>query len=141
MGYMLDGYCGLFCGACPNMLATKAGTADKPCHGCKSEQPTGYCAVCGIRACARGKGYEFCQECAGVNACKQLWDSIGDAQWPYQQGVWTNLQTIRIEGKAKWMEAQDRRWRCAACGASHSWWDETCPRCGRAVASYRADQC
>jgi RHS repeat-associated protein len=46
------------------MLNTKAGAGTEQCYGCKSEQPTGYCAVCGIKTCARGQGYEFCIECS-----------------------------------------------------------------------------
>ena len=49
MDFVLHGYCGLYCGAGPILLNTKAGTASEPCHGCKSKQPTGYCAVCGIK--------------------------------------------------------------------------------------------
>ena len=139
MDFVLDGYCGLYCGACPNMLATKAGTANNPCHGCKSEQPTGYCAICGIKACAQSKGYEFCYQCAGSGTCEVLQKFIADAQWPYQQCVLKNMETFRNEGKAKWLAVQDKRWRCANCGRSHSWFAETCSQCGRAVASYKAD--
>ena len=52
------------------MLETKAGTATNSCHGCKSEQPTGYCATCGIKACAQSKGYEFCYPCGDSSACE-----------------------------------------------------------------------
>jgi rubrerythrin len=62
-----------------------------------------------------------------------------DTKWPYQQGVLKNMETIRCEGLTKWLERQDKRWRCANCGASHSWWDETCPQCGQTVANYQAD--
>ena len=72
MDFVLHGYCGLYCGACPIMLNTKAGAGTEQCYGCKSEQPTGYCAVCGIRDCARGKGYEFCNECSEYNTCERM---------------------------------------------------------------------
>ncbi len=139
MDFVLDGYCGLYCGACPDMLKTRAGKAADPCYGCKSEHPTGHCATCGIKACARSKGYEFCDECAELSACEKMRGFMIDPQWPYHQSVLKNMEAIRRGGLATWLEAQDKRWRCANCGASHSWWDETCPQCGQAVASYRAD--
>ncbi|CAG0936394.1 hypothetical protein TFLX_05267 [Thermoflexales bacterium] len=139
MKFVLDGYCGLYCGACPVRLGTQAGTEPNPCYGCKSEQPAGHCATCGIKACARRKGYAFCDECAELKTCEQLQQFLVDPQWPYHQGVLKNMEVIRREGVAQWLEAQQARWRCTHCGTPHSWWDEGCPRCGQAVASYKAD--
>jgi hypothetical protein len=139
MDFILHGYCGLYCGACPNLLHTKAGTGTERCYGCKSEQPTAYCATCGIKTCATQKGYEFCNECSEINTCVQMRKFVEDTKWLYQQGVLKNMETIRRDGLAKWLEAQDKRWRCANCGAPHSWWDETRPQCGQVVASYRMD--
>jgi rubrerythrin len=64
---------------------------------------------------------------------------LKDANWPYQQIVSNNMESIQRDGLSKWLEAQEQRWRCPTCGASHSWWDETCPQCDQAVASYKAD--
>jgi hypothetical protein len=139
MDFILHGYCGLYCGACPIMLITKAGTGTERCYGCKSEQPTGYCAMCGIKACARRKGYAFCDEYADLNTCEQLQKFVEDPKWPYQQGVLKNMEMIRSDGLAKWLEGQEKRWRCANCGAPHSWWDGNCPQCGQVVANYQAD--
>jgi hypothetical protein len=140
MDFILHGYCGLYCGACPIMLATKAGTGTERCYGCKSEQPTGYCAVCGIKACAQAKGYAFCYECADLSTCELIQKFKDAPEWPYQQAILTNMEMIRCEGLAQWQEAQDKRWRCTNCGASHSWWDTICPQCGQPVANYLADE-
>ncbi|MBN2677196.1 MAG: DUF3795 domain-containing protein [Anaerolineaceae bacterium] len=141
MDFRLDGYCGLFCGACPVMLGTSVGVEDNPCHGCKSDLMAAgrHCATCGIKACARGRGYEFCYECPDMVNCEQLQKFIADSKWPYHRGVLKNMEMIRREGVSKWLEAQGKRWQCANCGAAHSWWDETCPRCGGAVLNYQAD--
>jgi hypothetical protein len=139
MDFILHGYCGLYCGACPIMLNTMAGIGSEQCYGCKSEQPTGYCAVCSIKACARRKGPEFCNECSEYCTCKPMQKFMEDTKWPYQQGVLKNVETIRCDGLTKWIEGQDKRWRCTNCGASHSWCDETCPQCGQTVANYQAD--
>lgn len=140
MDFKLDAYCGLYCGACPVLLGTEAGTETNPCHGCKSGQlGNRHCATCGIKACASRKGYEFCHECPELGICEQMQKFIADERWPYHQGVLKNLGTIRREGVTKWLEIQEARWKCENCGAPHSWWDETCPYCGQPVANYRAD--
>lgn len=139
MELKLDGYCGLYCGACPVMLGTKAGTEANACHGCKSEKPAGFCAECGIKACARGRGYEFCHECGELQTCERIRQFMADEKWPYHQGVMKNLEIISRDGVERWLAEQERRWRCAECGAAHSWWDETCRECGQAVSSYKAD--
>lgn len=87
-------YCGLVCSSCPTFLATKnnddvarARTAAfysekfglnlKPeeinCEGCKSEGGVliGYCQVCNIRQCCRGKGLENCAVCSD-QPCEDL---------------------------------------------------------------------
>ncbi len=139
MEFRLDGYCGLYCGACPNMLGTQAGTQADPCYGCKSEHPAGHCANCGIKTCARDKGYEFCDECAELRTCEKIHQFMVDPHWPYHQSVIQNLESMRRVGVTPWLDAQAVRWRCTHCGAAHSWWDEVCPQCGQAVASYKAD--
>jgi hypothetical protein len=139
MEYTLDGYCGLFCGACPVLLGTKAGTGSESCHGCKSPQPAGHCSVCGIRLCAREKGFAFCGECQELAACEKMKEFMADPKWPYHQGVLSNFSVIRKKGKAEWEKEQEMRWRCANCQMPHSWWDETCKTCGAAVSSYKAD--
>jgi hypothetical protein len=140
MEFKLDAYCGLYCGACPALLGTRAGTEKQPCHGCKSVQhPERYCATCGIKACARSRGLPFCSECAQLFTCKQMQSFIADEQWPYHRGVLKNLESIHACGPEAWLAAQETRWQCAACGAACSWWDEICPRCGQPVPGYRAD--
>jgi hypothetical protein len=139
MECVLDGYCGVYCGACPLMLKTKTAAGPEQCFGCKSEQPTGYCATCGIKACAISKGFEFCNQCSQLMTCTLMLKFISDQQYPYGQCVLKNLEMIQITGLSSWLEMQDKRWRCKDCGASHSWYHETCPQCGQAVADYKAD--
>jgi hypothetical protein len=139
MDFVLHAYCGLYCGACPILLNTRADTAAEQCHGCKSEQPTGYCGVCGIKACAQSRGHAFCNDCPEYERCALMDKFLKDANWPYQQAAARNMESIRQLGISAWLEAQERRWRCVSCGVAHSWWDETCPECGQATASYKAD--
>lgn len=78
--------CGLDCAACPAFLATlhdsdverqtcvekwstqfgrPMSVADINCRGCLTESDVvfGYCKVCEIRACARGRGLATCAPC------------------------------------------------------------------------------
>ncbi len=141
MEYVLDGYCGLYCGACPLMLASKAGTAEDPCFGCKSQRlpASQHCATCGIKQCARDHGFDYCDECAELSGCDRMKHFMADPDWPYHQSVLANLARMRAVGLESWLAEQAQRWACPQCGQAQSWWDETCKQCGQAVANYRAD--
>jgi hypothetical protein len=139
MDFVLHAYCGLYCGACPILLNTREGAAAEPCHGCKSEQPTGYCAACGIKACAQHQSHAFCNECPQYESCTLMDKFLKDTNWLYQQAAARSMESIRQVGLTAWLEAQEQRWRCTSCGAYHSWWDESCSRCGQTTASYKAD--
>ena len=141
MDFILHGHCGMYCGACPILLATKAGKIDdvQECYGCKSVKPTGFCATCGIKTCAQRKGYAFCRECSELQSCELIQKLVSDTQYPYGQCLLKNMVIIASQGLPKWLEIQDRRWRCKNCGAAHSWYHETCPKCGQAVENFEAD--
>jgi hypothetical protein len=87
--------CGLSCTSCPAYVAGR--TTDRPlqektaaewssaygievkpedvvCDGCQSTGPRlwSHCAVCNVRACARGKGYSTCAECGEYDGCKAI---------------------------------------------------------------------
>jgi hypothetical protein len=101
MGFILDGYGDLYCGACPNMLNTRAGTGTEQCYGCRSGQPTGYCVICRIKACARRQSYEFRKERSQYRICERMHKFLKDANWPYQQIVSNNMESIRRNGLPK----------------------------------------
>jgi predicted amidophosphoribosyltransferase len=150
MEFQRDGYCGLYCGACPNLLATENGTVeelakarnmpaeDTVCSGCKSDRVSPWCTTCDIKLCAREKGYEFCGECSEA-PCNLLTQFIEDKEYPYHLGVMKNLHAIREDSVTAWLEAQDPRWRCTSCNSKFAWQDETCSACGNPVSNYKAD--
>ena len=139
MEFVLHAYCGLYCGACPILLQTRAGEGEKRCQGCKSGVNADYCAICAVKACAAQKGIAFCGECGELEGCALMAKFAADTTWLNQRGVLANLETIRRAGLTHWLGEQDRRWRCAACGRAYSWWDETCPECGQPVISCQAE--
>jgi hypothetical protein len=139
--FQRDGYCGLYCGACPHFLASENGTLEQlaaekntlpeniRCHGCKSAVVSGWCSICTLKQCARSKGLEFCDACDQY-PCTDLQAFIDDPLYPYHQLVPQDLKTIRQKGLEVWLTEQDARWRCPACGNKHSWHDTICPVCG-----------
>jgi hypothetical protein len=133
--YSLDGYCGLYCGACPMFLETKAGSDQNRCQGCKSGIGSGWCLTCNLKACARGKGLEFCYACADY-PCENLEAFETSADYPYHREVYDYMKTIEKEGKAAWLEKMRVRWSCPACGKEASWWDLSCGNCGAELHGY-----
>ncbi|MBI9050214.1 MAG: DUF3795 domain-containing protein [Anaerolineaceae bacterium] len=138
MEFQMDGYCGLYCGACPAILETTSGKKDT-CHGCKTDHTADHCAACEIKACAQQKGYRFCYECSEVKSCEMLRTFMFDERYPYHLSVMKNMDAIQQNGVTVWLAEQEVRWQCKHCGGSFSWWDETCPQCAKPVASYKAD--
>jgi predicted RNA-binding Zn-ribbon protein involved in translation (DUF1610 family) len=150
MEFKLDAYCGLYCGACPMMLAHQNGELEAfaerigrdleavRCFGCKSGKVASFCATCELRQCAGGKGYDFCFRCEEL-PCDPFVAFRDTEEWPYHAAVPKNLARIQQVGVEVWLEEQDARWRCPKCGTKFAWQDETCKNCGKAVSNYKAD--
>lgn len=150
MEFKLDAYCGLYCGACPMLLAHQNGELevfaeriemdpeDARCLGCKSHKVAVFCESCGIRQCASGKGFDFCFQCEEL-PCEQFVAFRDSEKWPYHAAVPKNLERIQQVGVEAWLAEQGVRWCCPRCGARFAWQDETCKKCGETVPNYRAD--
>jgi predicted RNA-binding Zn-ribbon protein involved in translation (DUF1610 family) len=150
MEFKLDAYCGLYCGACPMMIAHQSGeleafaerigreVEDVRCFGCKSDRVASFCATCELRQCAGDKGYDFCYQCDEL-PCEPFVDFRDAEEWPYHAAVPKNLARIQQIGVAAWLKEQDARWRCPECGTKFAWQDETCKHCGEKVSNYKAD--
>jgi predicted RNA-binding Zn-ribbon protein involved in translation (DUF1610 family) len=148
--FKLDAYCGLYCGACPMMLAHQNGELEafaerigrKPedvrCFGCKSDKVASFCATCELRQCAGSKGFDSCFRCEEL-PCDPFVAFRDDEQWPYHAAVPKNLERIQQTGVEVWLEEQDARWRCPKCGTRFAWQDEECKSCGEKVSNYKAD--
>lgn len=141
-GAALDGYCGLWCGACEIVKAEREGTqqgiagvfgvepSEIHCRGCRSEDVFAGCAKCPMRACASKRGVEFCVECADFPCAE--YDrivSLGEKLPPHFMITMKNLSEIREKGADEWRWLQSERWACPSCGSSFSWYAEECP-CG-----------
>jgi hypothetical protein len=150
MDYRYDSYCGLYCGACPVLVANKKGAvdelaekfgmdaADLVCAGCKSGTVAGFCLECLFIPCARAKGVESCSDCKEY-PCERLTGFRDDVS-PHHSVVIKNLDRLKEIGLAAWLEEQDARWTCGACGARFDWYDEKCPDCGAETYDAQAEE-
>ena len=130
-----DSYCGLYCGACPNLLKSEGAKdpAKVKCLGCKSGKTVGWCSKCKIKQCAQEQGVAFCSEC-DMYPCEKL-QAFHNNGRDYRLLASKNLDTIRDKGHGAWLKEQRKRWTCPTCGARFSWRDNTCPKCGKKVLS------
>ena len=137
--FIPDGYCGLYCGSCPDYLATRTGNPEEPgesaCRGCKTDLTATWCTDCALKACARTKGVEFCSECADF-PCPEYEGFIANAKDPYVVEIGGYLATIRDVGRDEWLARMKERWSCPACGTEASWWDLSCRECGAPLEGY-----
>ncbi|MBN1121900.1 MAG: DUF3795 domain-containing protein [Anaerolineae bacterium] len=145
--FRFDTYCGGFCGACPQFIATESGTVDAfaaqnnktpgevICYGCKSDVLCGWCKICPLKKCAESRGLEFCGDC-NEYPCDVLQRHIDNPDYPYHSLVPQQMADIRAMGVDAWLAGQDRRWRCPTCNARFSWFDSTCPNCGAKTRSW-----
>jgi rubrerythrin len=150
MDYRYDAYCGLYCGACPVLVANQRGTVDElaekletdpaelVCAGCKSGTRVDSRADCKFVLCALEKGVEFCGDCDEY-PCKRLTD-FRDDEWAHHSVVTKNLDRLKEVGPEAWLAEQDKRWTCPACGARFAWYDEECPDCGAGTYDARAEE-
>ena len=119
--------CGMNCGLCIGHLREK-----NRCPGCRSggaELRYG-CARCRIRQCEDRTG-EYCYECAGY-PCTRLKRLDGRYTTKYRMSMLENLQKIREQGVAEFIEQEKIRWTCPQCGSILCVHRDRCLHCGRA---------
>ena len=135
-----DTYCGLYCGACPVLLANENDEVEKKarewgmkpeelrCWGCKSGYTGVYCADCELKQCAEAKNIEFCFRCDHY-PCERLVVFQNDTH-PHHSIVLENLGRICQNSLSDWLVEQEKRWSCPGCSTRFSWYDKTCKNCG-----------
>ena len=146
--------CGVYCGACSAYVAFHRGNSgrleeiarsiaerqgwkvepdDLACEGCLSaELVATFCRNCSIRACAFQKGLTHCAQCTDF-ACQRITDFNNDGIRHHSE-VLANIRRQKEVGVNAWLDEQEKRWRCPACGGSIDWYARQCPDCFSAVA-------
>jgi hypothetical protein len=131
--------CGLYCGTCGVYIATRDDNekfrtvmgnlyGTKPeetrCRGCMQPDPPqmlyGYCKLCPIRECVRGKGFYSCHQC-------DQWPCPMIENFGLTTGARVMKRTIPIwrqkaadlgdeEGSVEWARSECERYHCPSCG-------------------------
>lgn len=158
-----DSYCGLYCGACDIMVAYRTGKKSKfakfwskenlkeflgvldypysesdlelKCHGCKSDTVFINCRPCTIRKCAVEKNLEHCMDCSEYPCSIHLEYKKGEKVLPHSTDKQGNLESIRMLGADKWLDEQQKRWKCPDCEREFSWYATRCENCGKDLRS------
>ena len=137
--------CGLYCGVCSVYVAdtnNDIGLKEKiapvygvtveelQCDGCNSDRLFKYCRTCSIRDCVTQKGFEGCYQCRDF-PCKFT------EAFPTEAGRKIMSQAIsrwRELGTEKWVEEENKRYRCPQCGAGLLRGARRCRNCRNQVA-------
>ena len=147
MDYRFDAYCGLYCGSCERLHASKDNKLtefskdgnqlieDIKCFGCKSDTVAKHCRTCEIKLCNQEKNIEFCNQCPEY-PCVKLTEFKETPRYPYHCEVFDNLKFIEEKGLKQWLEEQQNRWSCPKCNNEFMWYTQQCEQCGTEVNGY-----
>lgn len=93
------GFCGDYCGKCPN--------SPEKCSGCIPSLHMN----CHFVKCCLNKGIEHCGFCEAF-PCQKLSDFVPDDRPECPRGYHiNNLKERRAIGTAKWLEVQQKKWK------------------------------
>jgi hypothetical protein len=94
--------CGLYCGVCPQYIATP-----QKCGGCNSGQGLARRerALCGINKCCRNQGLSRCNECDRFESCGTLSDFSTWDSFISHAPVRANLEQLSAKGEENWMKS------------------------------------
>lgn len=119
--------CGMNCGICLGYLREK-----NRCEGCRfyCEGKPGFCKKCIIINCALLSQTEskFCYDCPKY-PCRRLKQLDQRYRIKYHMSMIENLETIKNIGLDGFVEKENKRWICPACGAVRSVHRDFCLLC------------
>jgi hypothetical protein len=139
--------CGIYCGACYVYRAErdcgdfirevaewqKVELDELKCNGCLApeEEKWPNCQKCRPQYCLKEKGLQYCHE------CDEFWDYSCETYKDYEDFCSKRGENIRqnmvkiVADAPKWLEEQDKKWRCSSCREPYSWYEEACHNCGK----------
>ncbi len=141
--------CGIYCGACyvyraerdgGNFLREVAewqnvGLEDVKCNGCFAPEDEKWqnCRRCIPWKCLKEKGLDYCHECDSFwNYRCDSYASLEDFCVRRGENIRQNLVKIMADPE-KYLEEQDKHWRCDSCGEPYSWYEENCHYCDKSL--------
>jgi hypothetical protein len=125
--------CGMNCGLCISYLAMKnelkkKGFAKKYCPGCRPRGKN--CTFMAKQCNLVGKGLiRFCFECVNF-PCRRLKDLDKRYSTKYHMSMIENLESIKKDGFASFLEKEAAKWRCPECGDVICCHNGLCLNCG-----------
>lgn len=137
--------CGLYCGVCAILIAHRDDNAkfkerlvnvyglksvdEVRCQGCLSDDLFMYCQVCPIRNCCEEKGIEGCHRCDEF-PCRFI------EEFPMPVGkkvIMRAIPTWKVLGTDRFVEEEEKRYRCPNCGYPLFRGAQRCRDCGNPV--------
>ena len=123
--------CGMNCGICMAYLRK-----ERSCTGCRVDdtEKSAYLIKCIIRNCEVIKTSEsgFCFECAKY-PCRRLRQLDKRYRTKYAMSMVENLESIKRNGLATFVEEEKERWCCSKCGGVICVHRGYCYDCGERV--------
>ena len=149
--------CGLYCGLCGVYIATRDGNEkfkavmgslygtrpeETQCLGCMQNDPPGklygFCKMCTIRDCVRGKGYYSCHQCSQwpCERIKNFGLATGRRVMERTIPIWREkVSALGDEkGSIEWARSECERYHCSGCSAPLFRGAQRCRQCGKSVA-------
>ena len=123
--------CGMNCAVCAGYLALKnnvksQGIKMPTCQGCR---PRGkQCAYLKKQCPKLNRENAFCFECADF-PCNRLKTIDARYRNRYRTSLIENLTFIKEQGMDKFLEAQEKKWKCPNCGEMISCHNGLCFKC------------
>ncbi len=122
--------CGMNCRLCYGYIRPR-----NQCLGCRAPEDSKpqSCSNCKIVMCEKRaeNGWQTCAPCD--TPCRRLKDLDKRYQAKYHMSMIENLAVIRDHGMQFFLQQQEEKYRCPACGAIVCVHRDECPSCKAAV--------
>lgn len=106
--------CGMNCRLCRAYVRDR-----NVCPGCRSDEgpKSKSCRECSIKNCERivDDGIRYCFECVNF-PCMRMSRLDKRYRTRYGMSMIENLNAVREQGVKRFLENQEKRWACPACG-------------------------
>ncbi|RJR19658.1 MAG: DUF3795 domain-containing protein [Desulfobacteraceae bacterium] len=149
--------CGLYCGTCGVYISTRDGNEkfkaklaklygskpeDTECLGCMQPDPPkrlyGFCSVCAIRSCVRGKGHYSCHQCKDwpCGLIDNFFFATGRRVMKRAIPMWRQkvAELGDDKGSIEWARSECQRYHCPFCGEPLFRGAQRCRACNEDVA-------